>query len=283
MKSLFGLGWIGLLIRDCRRLAATCRSANSYRSPLPDKCGGLDLKTALKLLSLGGLLTFTGLPALAGPANDNFADRTMLAGTNLTVQGDNSGASSEPGEFTGGANVGYFYSVWYEWTAATNGTLYVSGDTSLYGFFMSVGCYRGDAINALTAVSTAPDGGIPVTVGDKIVIDVTSIYYVIWGGGGGQGPFTLTLTEAIPSPASANDAFANRSEITTPVYHFDGSIYDATSEPGEPLPSGTSQTLWWDFTPAGNGLLNLAISAAQFTSILTVYDGDQFSSMVPVS
>jgi hypothetical protein len=84
------------------------------------------------------------------------------------------------------------------------------------------------------------------------------------------------------SAGPANDNFTNRLEIATPSYEFDGSIYGATTEPGEPLPAGATQTLWWDLAPAENGTLNLNIPTAQFSPIVTVYDGNQFSSMTPV-
>jgi hypothetical protein len=81
-------------------------------------------------------------PALAAPANDNFVNRTVLSGTNLTVSGSNVGAGTESGEYIGGGNIYYFYSVWYEWTAPTNGVLYVSGSTTAYGFIISDARWR---------------------------------------------------------------------------------------------------------------------------------------------
>jgi hypothetical protein len=241
------------------------------------------MKPCLKLLLIGIILGGICPGLYAAPANDNFVNRTVLTGTNVTVSGNNSGAGNESGENIGGGNIYFFYSVWYEWTSPTNGVVYVSGNTAAPNFIMTIGCYRGSAVNALTPVTTTPDGGISVTAGDTIKIKVASVYYPLWGGGGGMGPFTLTLSLIVPAPTSSNDAFVNRLEITAPTYHFDGSIYGATSEPGEPLPSETTQTLWWDFAPPGNGILNLTISSAQFTPTTTFYDGNQFQSITPVA
>jgi hypothetical protein len=219
----------------------------------------------------------------AGPANDLFANRTLLTRTNVTVSGTNSGAGTEPGEDTGTGAVLWSYSVWYEWTAPTNGVVHLSGSTTVWGFCMSTRVYRGSEVNALTLAATTPDGGVPVNAGDTIAIQVASIYYPGWGGCGGTGPFTLTLSLEVPAPTSANDAFANRLEITTPTYHFDGGIYGATSEPGEPLPPGASQTLWWKFIAPEEGMLTLWLSAPQFTPVMTLYEGASFGSVTSVT
>jgi hypothetical protein len=176
-----------------------------------------------------------------------------------------------------------FYSVWYAWTSTTNGVLHISGETSVYNFIMSVRAFRGSNISELTPVETTNDGGVPVTPGDVIAIQVASIYYPVWGGGGGLGSFTLTLSLETPAATSPNDLFAGRIEITNAIYHFDGSIHDATSEPGEPLPPGTSQTLWWKYTAPEAGMLVVSPSAAQFTPVVALYTGSSVNALSAIS
>jgi hypothetical protein len=84
-------------------------------------------------ISVLALVTLGAGSALAQPANDNFANATDLdpIGTPGSDADNNTGATLEPGEplianTTGGA------SVWYTWTAPTNGT--VSFDTVGSGF-----------------------------------------------------------------------------------------------------------------------------------------------------
>src|SRR6266478_7678660 len=90
-----------------------------------------------------GLLALlaTAAGAQPGPTNDLFADRIFLTGTNVTVQGNNSGAGTEPGEDAGSGNILWFYSVWYSWTSPTNGVLHLAGSNSVYNFYMSVRVY----------------------------------------------------------------------------------------------------------------------------------------------
>ncbi len=237
--------------------------------------------TAILLCSLFCFLFTSELPAAIG--NDLFANRTTLTGTNVTVTGNNSGADTESGEDTGTGNVLWFYSVWYAWTAPTNGVVHLSGSTAVWNFYMTIRVCRGSAVNALTWAAVTPDGGVPVTTGDTIAIQVASIYYPLWSGGGGTGPFTLTLSLEVPAPTSANDAFANRVELATPAYHFDGGIYGATSEPGEPLPSGTSRTLWWKFIAPEAGVLTVWPSTPQFTPVMTLYEGASLGSLATVA
>ena len=67
-----------------------------------------------------------------------------------------------------------------------------------------------------------------------------------------------------------------------PHYQFRGSIYAATTEAGEPVPAGTSQTLWWKFRAPEKGLLALLVDAPQFTPMMTLYDGADLSGLTPV-
>lgn len=119
---------------------------------------------------------------------------------------------------------------------------------------------------------------MPVAEGDTVVIQVGSLR-PLGGGGAGSGLFRLTLALEAPVPASANDLFADRLEIGVPTYEFEGGIYGATSEAGEPLPAGTSQTLWWKLKAPEAGVLALWPSAAPFTPILTLYEGSSLGSL----
>ncbi|MBA4149081.1 MAG: immunoglobulin domain-containing protein [Verrucomicrobia bacterium] len=236
---------------------------------------------------IGGLAFFLFALATASvsaaPANDLFANRITISGTNVTVNGNNSGASSESGEPTGSAGGMWLYSVWYSWTAPATGVVYLSGTVTNPSFFFGVRAYHGTAVNALTPVTAAPDGGYPVAPGDTIAIQVTSTYYPYWSGGGGTGNFTLTANLIQPTPVSANDLFANAFTLAMPVHSFAGSIYGATNEPGEPLPSGMTQTLWWKFTATDSGLLYPAVNSPTFNSAIRLYAGTQLNSLTPVT
>ena len=239
------------------------------------------MKATLLLL---GFVVSLGWSARAQTPNDLFVNRTTLTGLNLTVAGNNSQADSEPGEDIGGGIVYWFYSVWYGWTAPSNGVLHVSATatSSVWNFFPSTRVYRGSAVNALTLAPTLPDGGVEVRAGDTVAIQVASIYYSVWGGGGGRGAFALALSLELPAPTSPNDAYADRLEIQAPAYRFTGGIHGATSELNEPLPPGASQTLWWKFVAPEAGLLVVSPSTPQFTPAIAFYEGPSLETLSPI-
>ena len=63
-----------------------------------------------------GTIEFS-LNFIAAPANDDFANRTVLTGSGISTNGNNSGASYESGD---PYPVYYGKSVWYSWTAPTS-------------------------------------------------------------------------------------------------------------------------------------------------------------------
>lgn len=225
-----------------------------------------------------GKLTITAYTPPPPPpppsTNDLFADRLVLSGTNVAVIGNNSAAGTEPGENIGNGAASLSSTLWYSWTAPTSGVLRVTGSTAVPNFILSIGVYVGNAIDALAPAPTTPDGGVAVVAGDTIVFQVGTVFYHTGGGGGGRGVFTMNLSLEVPSAASPNDAFADAIGITTNRFHFSGSIYGATSEPGEPLPAaGMNQTLWWRFNATEDGLFSVYLSAGQFQSAIAFYEG----------
>jgi len=118
-----------------------------------------------------------------------------------------------------------------------------------------------------------------VTAGEVVQIQVASTF----NGGWSWGAFTINLSFETAGPTSPNDAFANRIEVGVPTFHFDGSIHGATVEPGEPLPAADiSNTLWWKFKPAEEGIFNISVGTSQFAPNPSVYEGNQAGSLVKI-
>lgn len=211
------------------------------------------------------------------PPNDMFADRISLTGTNLTVEGDNTGATAESWENVGDPWAGFPVTVWYSWTAPTHGVVYFSMEAVDPQIAFSLGTYRGEP-PALSVPPVTADGGFLVAPGDTIHLQVASQYDANLGYGGGR--FALHIRLAVRTPASANDDFANRLDIELPTYRFEGSVYEATSEPGEPLPApGATQTLWWRLVPPEDGVVHFVLTSP-FPLKLAVYEGTEFASLV---
>ena len=112
------------------------------------------------------LLALAALSArAAAPANDRFSSRIAITSTNITVLGSNVGATKESGEPNHAGNVGGS-SVWWSWTAPTNGELRVTTDGS--DFDTLLGVYTGPRANALTVIATNDDHGAQGTVTSRV-------------------------------------------------------------------------------------------------------------------
>jgi len=91
----------------------------------------------------------------ASSFNDDFADATVLSGTDITRgPDDNLAASKESGEPDHAANPGGA-SVWYSWSAPSDGTAVV--DTSGSDFDTLLGVYTGPSVGSLVEVASADD------------------------------------------------------------------------------------------------------------------------------
>jgi hypothetical protein len=221
-------------------------------------------------------------PPIVAPTNDHFANRIFLTGTNLMVEENILGATTEEGENLGPQWDGVQSTVWYSWSSPTNGVAYFSGHTPVGDYYFKLRVYQGESVNNLVPVSPTLDGGFLAGPNDRFHLQIGSPYTTGWDATGRTGSFTLSIRMNVRAPASSNDDFANRLDVTMPDYHFDGSIYNATMEPGEPIPSGYQQTLWWRLVCPGNGLLSINVSGP-YAPLFTVYDGASFAAMIPVT
>jgi hypothetical protein len=91
----------------------------------------------------------------SAPSNDTFANRIGISGAIKTVTGLNVGATKETGEPYHAGNVGGA-SVWWSWTAPSNGTYTVTTRGS--SFDTILGVYTGSSVAALTTVASNDDG-----------------------------------------------------------------------------------------------------------------------------
>lgn len=106
------------------------------------------------------------------PPNDNFANRTPLLGSSMTVTGNNHFASLEPGEPVHGDSP--CCSIWWTWTAQYSGFVTIKatgrppyGDNAAY-----LGIYRGTSLTTLFPVANSSVQGSDLST--QVSFDVTS-------------------------------------------------------------------------------------------------------------
>ena len=177
------------------------------------------------------------------PSNDDFRFGTLLDGETGSIAGDNEGATLEPGELFGNLMA----SVWYRWTAPSDG--YWAFQLSHSN--LSVLVFAGDNVSELRFLSGYPGDHAVFRVrgGEDYRIAVASKDTEFFGG-----RFDLHWWRLEHEPEFGNDYF----EKATPLGSMgstSGSVQilsGSTVEPEEPLETG-SRTAWWTWTAPRDG------------------------------
>ncbi|HJP64749.1 MAG TPA: hypothetical protein VKA30_00435 [Actinomycetota bacterium] len=134
------------------------------------------------------------------PANDDFANAQVLAGSSGSVNGSDAYATYEPGEPVGSGPVN---SVWYSWTAPFDGA--ATFDACTADTYTLLWAYTGSAVNNLTLVNGNYNSCGPF--GDQSVISIaatsgTTYYIREEGYESHTGTFTLSWNEAVQTDLS---------------------------------------------------------------------------------
>jgi len=160
----------------------------------------------LPITGLVGLGTTPTQAQLGPPVNDQFANRTVISGTNILRSTMNYLATKEAGEpyhagYLGGA------SVWWSWTAPADGTVTIS--TAGSSLDTLLGVYRGFSVSALTEVASN-DEASPSTSTSKVAFNVASgeTYQIaVDGYGGAYGIISLSVQLGPTAPLPAAPAW----------------------------------------------------------------------------
>ncbi len=146
------------------------------------------------------------LTAVGIPANDNFANATVLKGLSGSVTGTNANATIQAGEPTTIAGNPGGASVWFSLTPANN--MQVSLNTNGSNFNTLLGVYTGNSVSSLTSVaSNYTPGGVSSV---SFVAQAGVTYYIaIDGYSGAIGLYDLNWTQtAVPVSAPAASQWA---------------------------------------------------------------------------
>jgi len=181
----------------------------------------------------------------------------------VNAEGTTIGASQEPGELLQATDAAG-HTVWYLWTAPSNGTITIlvsdSNATSPYPF--RFGVYSGDSATNLVSISVNSERGlfspeifIAIEAEQTYRIAVDSAAQIV------EKPFKLQLSFVSAPP---NDSFESRSELSGPSPNDIGTTDGASSQAGEPL-LGVSmfhQTVWWKWMAPDDGVVFLSMTGS---------------------
>jgi hypothetical protein len=153
------------------------------------------------------------------PANDAFANSITLTGVTNSVTGANVNATKEAGEPNHAGKVGGA-SVWWNWTAPSNGTVTIDTTGSTFDTLLAV--YTGTAVNALTPVpGGSNDNAGAGIVTSKVSFPVTAgkVYQIAVDGlNGASGNITLNVNEVPTAPAAPTNVNASDNTFSDGVH-----------------------------------------------------------------
>jgi hypothetical protein len=220
------------------------------------------------------------------PANDNFANRSLLTGPYYHIRTSNQHASAEPTEPAHDSQEPY-HSLWWSWTASA------SGDAELRAIFPanggsspSIAVYTGNSLSALKRIASGVNQVSSGTHLSFTVISNTTYQIAIDSPSPNQiGPLEFEL-----NAPRLNDDFANRIAISGSQVLAVGSTAGATRQMGEPIHAGVSnalgETIWWSWIAPANGSATISVAgngSVGSAPIVAVYTGDNLSELTPVA
>ena len=228
------------------------------------------------------------------PANDAFANATVITGADYRTLTTNLGATKETGEPDhGGRTNGR--TLWWRWTAPESGSFIVSTAGNLYDDYNArqtgLGVYTGASVNALTLV-TSNGNGAGINTGQYTwsaaqftAVAGTTYHFGVDSAYAGNLSFILTR----PAP---NDNFANATVMQGSRWTATGHNLLATVEPGEskieaffnppPVTNQVVRSVWWRWTAPASGPITLDTLGSQTYNVLGVYTGSALGALTPV-
>ena len=225
----------------------------------------------------------SGLPAASSPvtitsryhapANDNFAHRQVLNGTNIEMTVNNTGATFETGETEHGT-VDSLHSIWFTWTAPASGeAVFGTSDTDATPI---VAVYRGASLKTLKGVG----GSVGSSLGSFQAVRGTN-YQIAYDTAYGYGATTLFLQL---HSGALNDDFGQAIIIGSVPFQTLADNGAATKEPGEPNHAGDpgGKSLWWKWTAPATGSVTVAVTT-YYDALLGIYTGDAVSNLTGVA
>jgi hypothetical protein len=213
----------------------------------------------------------------SAPANDNFADRLVLKGTNIVSNASITEATIESAEpkhvFDRVAQ-----SIWWTWTAPFSGGLQINARASSF-YKKAVVVYTGDSLVTLQRAGI----GIEDQSAELYAEEGKTYHIVVATEAQTVGNVILSVQLYSPPP---NDNFRDRIPLgQEPMF---GSIFGATTETGELVVEGGppfGRSVWWEWTAPADGIFWLEVAGLNpgiWGPVGTdLFEGNELSSLQP--
>jgi len=239
---------------------------------------GIHTVIARELLVSGDSLDSAPVSIQVTPANDLFANRTVLTGTNILFQSSLILATEEPGEPVPPYGYGYTgRSVWWSWTAPAKGSVVLTATNAS----LRIGVFTGDVLTNLVGVPQLypGDGENSYSLFETLP---GQTYQIMFDSDIQSDPVIGSL---IFTPSPSNDDFANRITLSGYSLTITTPIVGASLEPGEPPHTYWwfgSRSVWYEWTPPASGSVAITQLSTSPMPVIDAYVGDSFTNLTQI-
>jgi hypothetical protein len=235
------------------------------------RIAALVLTVASLALAQPGTALATGVP------NDDFANATAISTLPFTDGVDNTTATTEPGETSGGCGSQLQQTVWYSITPASDTTVQIDmTGSAIFDPVFNIYRQQGNGLGGLVELQCAIN---PVI----LRLQANTTYYIQAGDDLSVSGKLHVNVQQIAAPP--NDNFENAIAISPAALPFSDSetALAATVEPGEPTPSCASQrtisnSWWYSFTAPSTGSFTATSTNGQ--AVIATYTGSSLGDLI---
>jgi hypothetical protein len=225
--------------------------------------------------TIGGSTRLNVQSAVA-PANDLFANATVVPATGGTFAASTWGAGTEIGEPQHGTVVGGS-SLWWNWTAPA--TRLIAIDTTQSSASSQVAVYTGTSVNALALVARSQDWNGTGRGRVEFVATAGTTYRIaIDLANNGDGDVLLDV-----EPPPSNDKFGGSVTLGA-VGKAQTVTLGGSKQVGEPAHAGNAggSSVWYSWTAPVGGSITFNTVGSDFDTLLGVYTGTAVDTLVGV-
>jgi PKD repeat protein len=230
-------------------------------------------------------LLVPGTAAAAPPANDDFANATVISQGSLPFSesvtiDEATTEASEPGQCYWSNS----QTVWYAFTPSATGLYRLTRSSSFYYQFAALWQQNGSTIGDLSSMGCVSwwYGSSTMTFSGQ-----AGTTYYIQAGANFSSPGSSGITlERIAAPS--NDDFASAEVVGSLPFSDASDTLGGTTEGGEPIPSCnyTGQqvgSIWYRYTPAADGWVSASTSGSYPTTVFAAYSGNSLGSLTQLA
>lgn len=210
-------------------------------------------------------------PGGSAPANDNFANATVVTETPFSAAMFNKCATKQSGEPNHAGNSGG-HSIWYSWTPTSNHTAVITTKQSDFDTLLAV--YTGDTLGGLSLVASNDDivaNSYKVSSVTFAAVAGTTYRIAVDGFNGGSSASVGIAVLNINPPG--NDDFTNNLLITGAAGFVSGYTIGAGKETPEPAHAGDvgGHSVWYRWVAPTNGFVCFNTDGSSFDTTMAVY------------